>query len=52
MNKLQPITNNKQLILEKLKKLKIDPQSRPQNLTVEQIMQLSGEFPPALDSKF
>jgi len=52
VNNLQPITNNKQLILEKLKKLKIDPQSRPQNLTVEQIMQLSGEFPPALDSKF
>jgi 16S rRNA (adenine1518-N6/adenine1519-N6)-dimethyltransferase len=41
LNNLQPTTNNKQLLIEKLKKIGINPQDRPQNLSIKQIIELS-----------
>ncbi len=43
-NNLKPITKNPELITKKLKSLGINPSDRPQNLSLEQIIELSTLF--------
>lgn len=43
LNNLRPMTNDLQLLTEKLKLVGINPQARPQDLSIEQIIKLSYE---------
>lgn len=44
LNNLRPMTNDQRLLKEKLEKFGINPQARPQNLSIEQIIELSTLF--------
>ncbi len=44
MNNLRPMTNNPQLLKEKLELIGVNSQARPQNLNIKQIVELSTLF--------
>jgi len=44
LNNLRPMINDPRLLTEKLQKLSINPQARPQNLDIKKIMELSTLF--------
>lgn len=44
LNNLRPIINDLQLLTEKLKLVGVNPQARPQDLSIEQIIELSTLF--------
>lgn len=44
LNNLRPIINNQRFLIEKLEEIGVNPQARPQNLSIEQIIKLSTLF--------